>query len=938
MPVIINTETGLAEDHPDPLATQLLKSGTHHIALNDPEGNPVTAPHESAAELIRAGYTQPTADQLSNLLGYAKHSSLEEQAKTFAEGAGQATTFGGSTAAELAAGAKPEDIAARRATNPGIHELGQMAGMVASELTGVGEAAMLRNLGGVAAKGLGLGAKGAGLASKLGAGAVKEAIQFSGIQSGDEVSKMILGEGDPHAPVETALAHIGLAGLIGAGAGTVFGSISPLWEAANKTKLGQYLQVLRDKSTMAEGAASDLPYADFPSLPNEARVDELARRLGMDLSPVMRAALASTPEWGEKFRVLIESATGAGKQAQGALRDFVQSIHDKVLESLGLTAEDVGSIKNVSDNDLGLAMMNAIAKDIDMDLHPLAEAFAQTKERYKDLPFGEASKRELSERIINLARDQGYHLRGTPQNRLFQNLITEWIPQAETLQDLRVIYTALRDQTEDPKLWKIGTEFADMIDKTEADIVERQLGKDQPEMVGKNQKDRAAYSALMEDVRRLSLRLHPGAFDGPQSFLTQMSKMKPEDVLRRLTPIADANLLELARARLPSLVPEMRQAYVNTLVRAAAKEARDPFVVLPNRLFDVVSKWSPELKKFALPAGADEKILAAKELSKLNPFARNSLTAKNLDSMWSKVPGAAMAMLSMAEGKNPIWGYIMGEGARLVAREAPDAMTLATLKLLGDVKPVEPSAFKNAVEFIHATMQGENLLGKAVKNIFRAGAEVLPQRLFPTPKIQEKLKKRLADLDLDTSSLMKVGGNTGYYLPDHGTALGTVAARVTSTLSSLQPSEKKLGILSPQREPSRAEHAAFENALSIAQQPLVTLERIQQGTLTGKDVELLKSFYPALYARMSEKLMNEVNDHVSKDEVVPYPVRLSLSRFLGVPIDASMTPQTIIASQPKPTPPLTPPPKHEKASLKGFAAQYQTGLEARQRARSSSPA
>lgn len=933
MPVVINAESGLAEDLPDPLATKALQEGTHHVALNDPDGNPVTAPYHEAAGLLRANYTQPTPEQLSNLLRFAKFSSPIEQAKTFAEGIGQGTTFGASTAGELAAGAKAEDIAARRATNPGVHELGQMTGLIGSSLTGVGEAAVLGHAGDLAAKGLGLA--GEGLAKKIGSAAVKEAIAFSGIQAGDEVSKMILGQSDPSAPVETALMHIGLSGLIGAGAGTIFGSIPPLWESANKTKLGQYLQAMRDRSRAAEGLRSDLPYTEYPSMPNEVRVDELARKAGIEVSPVMRAALSTTPEWGEKFRTLIESATGSGKEAQAALRDFVQSIHDKTIEALGITPEDVGSIKNVSDNDLGLAMMNGMAKDVDMDMHPLAEQFKKIKETYKDLPLGEASKRDLVEKIAALALDQGYNLEGTPENRLLQNLMTKWIPKAETVQDLRPIYTTLGRQTEDPKLWKIGGELADIIDKKEMDIVERQLAKDQPEKVGENQRAREKYSFLMEDLRRVSQRLHPGTFAGPDSFLTQMSKMKPEDVLRRLTPVGDANLLELAKGRFPSLVPEMQKGYMNTLVRAAAKEARDPFVVQPYRLFDVVSKWSPELKKFALPPGGEERLMAAKELSKLNPYMRNSLTAKNLDSMWSKVPGATMAMLSMAEGKNPAWGYLMGEGARLVAREAPDAMTLATLKLLGDAKPIEPSAFKTAVEFIHATFQGENLLGKAVKNIFKTGAEVLPQRLYPTPKMREKMKKRLAELDLDTSSLMKVGGNTGYYLPEQGMALGQVAGRVSSVLGGLRPSERKMGILSPQRRPSAAEHAAFDNALTLAEQPLVALDRIQKGTLTTRDVELVKQFYPSLYDRMSQKLMDEVISHVSEGEMVPYSMRLALSRFLGQPMDASMNAETVLASQPKPMGPLTSPPKKKSGGLSQFAAQYQTPLQSRQRARTS---
>lgn len=937
MPVIVNAETGLAEDLPDPLATQALQQGSHHVALNDPEGNPVTAPYHNAHELMQAGYTQPSPDQLQNLLRFAKFSSPTEQIKTALEGAGEATSFGTSTAGEVAAGVNPQDIIDRKAVNPGVHQIGQVAGLVASDLTGIGEAAMLGKLGKGAASAMGLGAQGAGFASRVGAQAVKDAITFAGIQSGDEVSKMILGQQDPAAPVETALAHIGLSGLIGAGAGGMFGALSPLWESAAKTKLGQYLQAMRDKGNAAEGLATDLPLTDNPSMKPELKVDELARKVGMELTPVMRAALSANPEWAERFRVLIESSTGAGREAQGALRNFIQGIHDKVLESLGTTEADVTAAKGASDHDMGLEMINAVTQDVAMDHHPMAQAFEKIREAYKDVPIAPPEKAALASQLATIAREKGYDLKGTPANKILQNLYT-WIEEAPNLQRMRTIYTTLNGLTSDTaeaQLMNFGMDATQALEDFEHGIVERELAVDQPEMIGKNRELREEYSALMQDIRRVNQRLRVGPYAGPDTFLGKLAEMKPEQVLQRLTPLRDANLLALARERFPSLIPAMREAYMNTLLRSAAKEAKDPFVVQPFRLFDVISKWSPEVKSFALPQGAEEKILAAQELSKLNPFRSNSLTAKNLDSMWSKLPGGAMAMLSMAEGKNPIFGYIMGEGGRLVAREAPDAMTLATLKMLGDSKPVEPGAFKNAVDFIYSTYKGENTLGKAVKSIFKSGAAVLPQNLYPTPAKKDALKKRLAELELDNKSLLNVGGNSGYYLPDQAMAMGAAAARVTNILNGMRPRQGKMAMLSGQRVPSQAENSAFENALTIAEQPLVTLPRIQNGTLTMHDVKLFQQLYPALHARVSQKLMDEVIDQTSKGKLIPYHQRLALSRFIGQPLDASMNPQAVIASQPKQqqAPPYAQP-KKSGASLNKFAARYQTPMQSRSADRS----
>jgi len=95
MAVLINKETGLAEDVAPGAMQQALSSGTHEIPVISPNGEMGSAPHESAQDLLyRQGYKQPTPEQLGDLMNYAKHSTPGEMLKTFAEGTGDALTFG----------------------------------------------------------------------------------------------------------------------------------------------------------------------------------------------------------------------------------------------------------------------------------------------------------------------------------------------------------------------------------------------------------------------------------------------------------------------------------------------------------------------------------------------------------------------------------------------------------------------------------------------------------------------------------------------------------------------------------------------------------------------------------------------------------------------------------------------------------------------------
>lgn len=121
--------------------------------------------------------------------------------------------------------------------------------------------------------------------------------------------------------------------------------------------------------------------------------------------------------------------------------------------------------------------------------------------------------------------------------------------------------------------------------------------------------------------------------------------------------------------------------------------------------------------------------------------------------------------------------------------------------------------------------------------------------------------------------------------------------RAVNYLGSLRPSDEKLGILGPKKQASAVEKAQYDRALTVAQQPLVVLDHIKEGTLTPNDVNTLKAVHPDLYSRMSEKIYNEIMDVTSKEETIPYSMKLSLSTFLGQPLDLTMTQQGIAMNQ-----------------------------------------
>ena len=93
--------------------------------------------------------------------------------------------------------------------------------------------------------------------------------------------------------------------------------------------------------------------------------------------------------------------------------------------------------------------------------------------------------------------------------------------------------------------------------------------------------------------------------------------------------------------------------------------------------------------------------------------------------------------------------------------------------------------------------------------------------------------------------------------------------------------------------------------------------------------------YPTLYSQMVNKLTNQITEAQGAGIMIPYKTRVSLSLFMGQPLDSSMTPQGIMSAQPQPNPqqggPAAAPvnKNHRNTSSLGKTnSDYQTPLQA----------
>lgn len=296
-----------------------------------------------------------------------------------------------------------------------------------------------------------------------------------------------------------------------------------------------------------------------------------------------------------------------------------------------------------------------------------------------------------------------------------------------------------------------------------------------------------------------------------------------------------------------------------------------------------------------------------------SPIQPSSLTA-SYNTLKEVTPGAKLADLFITKGLKDAGGKAGGAIIGGVAGHTHGAGEIGAFlgaHILGPffssilpaiAKPllqheVNSSGMKAAMDYGLAVAKGSTLLEKAASNVFK-DEPVIAEHLIPSDKDRAKLTKQLTAIQDNPQSMMKEN-ELSHYLPEHSIAMGSTAASAVGYLNSLRPNRDKGAPLDSPKLPSNAEKAKFTNAINIAQQPMIVLEKVKQGRVTPDDIKALQAMYPDLYKSMSNKLMSAMTTHLSKDKIIPYKTRLGLSMFVGMPLDSTMTQSSIQAAQPQ---------------------------------------
>lgn len=131
--------------------------------------------------------------------------------------------------------------------------------------------------------------------------------------------------------------------------------------------------------------------------------------------------------------------------------------------------------------------------------------------------------------------------------------------------------------------------------------------------------------------------------------------------------------------------------------------------------------------------------------------------------------------------------------------------------------------------------------------------------------------------------------------PNINQGIMTTMASAVSFLTSKLPQPTNPLPLSPPFEPSMNQKLKFNQYFQAVNNPLIALKQIKNGSLTNETMEALQAVHPGLLTELRQKVMESLDLEKTRD--LSYGKKLSLSKFLGQPLDHNMTTLGIVSNQ-----------------------------------------
>lgn len=157
--------------------------------------------------------------------------------------------------------------------------------------------------------------------------------------------------------------------------------------------------------------------------------------------------------------------------------------------------------------------------------------------------------------------------------------------------------------------------------------------------------------------------------------------------------------------------------------------------------------------------------------------------------------------------------------------------------------------------------------------------------------------RQLAALPPDelTNHLTNVHPNIDSIAPNLSPHVFSAATNAIQFLNSKLPSAGSELLQDPVVKPSKAQRTAWLDLHSLVNDPVSVLDRVKDHTINGHHLEAMQTIYPDLHDQMKTQLLEELSQHKQNGGTLSYQRRLAMSKFIGEPLDSTMTVQNMQA-------------------------------------------
>lgn len=834
-----------------------------------------------------------------------QYSTPVEQIKTAAEGAAEGLAGFVAPALETSLGiSTPEAIRGRKEANPWVHGGAQLAGFGAGMFLGTGEAAVLSKAGNAAAKLVGLaeGANDASKAFKIGSAAVKGAAEMAVMQGSDEVSKMILQ--DPNTSAESAISNIGLsAALGGLGGAIVTGAINPLWKATIGPKVQEGLELFTNR---VNGSAVRAKSGVIDSL----------KTLGIDIAPELGSSMSDNARAQQFGSDLVK---GGNTKFTSLVDDTRQKVNKSVQASIPLSLDEIA---HHSEAEAGSSLLDTFKKEDAAKFEPVKEALELRNTQAAPIQISDIEREGQRNALLELGLSGDGPGANSPYYDLYEKagqrmLDTESIGEldkwkTEMTGDIRESFR----KGEENKAKALQQIVAHTTDFQESQITNAmtnpsnaKLAKSDAElqaMIKQRMGANTGYRDYATMQNELSNHLNIGDFKGRGALQKKLTdKLSPEQALKKFTTKGNAEFGPFMQQHYPETFTKMQQNETRQFLKPAVMtdpvsgETAFNFKKL-NKLIETAQKGNPESLRTALSPEAIQKIYAANNILTQLPDGSKAVQLTGLAKMMNTIPSSALAAVGWMTGHGPVASGLLKYTAEHLGTVVPEASKLSYLRMLTSEAPPSAEGFKAAYSYFNHVFKGQQLLAKGAQAVFTGG--VVSSYSAPTSEDREKLDKRVTSFTENPSQFAKgqQEGTLGVYAADHHMAASATMTRALEYCNQIKPKVTQSGVLNREIEPSKMEQFRYDRCLDIAHSPNVIFDHIRKGTLQTTDIQDVQNMYPGVYKQMQTNLMNEITRIKESGQPVPMRIQQSVSLFMGQALNSSMTPESIIAAQPKP--------------------------------------